>query len=58
MTDADGLTPLMHACYAGDAAACAALLQAGADPNQAETRYGTTPLMFAVFSGSLGALIF
>ena len=47
----DGLTPLMRACFHGDAAAAAAELHAGADPSGAESQFGTTPLMFAVMAG-------
>jgi len=48
--DSKGWTPLIRAAYGGDSALCRLLLEAGADPNHANTN-GTTPLMYA-FSGT------
>jgi len=47
--DHRGWTPLIRAAYAGDGELCRRLLEAGADPNRANTN-GTTPIMYA-FSG-------
>lgn len=57
--DAQGRTSLMMACRAGDLAAVASLIEAGADVNAASSA-GTTPLMYAktsaVGSGDLRIL--
>lgn len=45
--DKNGWTPLIRAAYAGDVRLCHRLLEAGADPNRANTN-GTTPLMYAL----------
>lgn len=47
--DADGKTPLHYATEQGNAPAVMCLLDAGADPNVQETRWGKTPLSNAVF---------
>lgn len=49
VSDKKGWTPLIRAAYAGDVELCRRLLEAGADPNRANTN-GTTPIMYA-FSG-------
>lgn len=53
--DADGKTPLHYATEQGNAPAVMCLLDAGADPNIQETRWGKTPLSSAVYYiGELG----
>jgi ankyrin repeat protein len=47
--DADGKTPLHYATEQGVATVAMCLLDAGADPNIPETRFGNTPLSNAVF---------
>jgi uncharacterized protein len=54
-TRVGALTPLSLACLSGDAPVMAALIQAGADTNAAETD-GATPLMKAAASGSVAAV--
>ncbi|KAK3532441.1 hypothetical protein QTP86_018089, partial [Hemibagrus guttatus] len=48
----NGMTPLMHAAYKGQADLCRLLLQHGADVNCNEHEYGYTALMFASLSGN------
>ncbi|XP_060713248.1 ankyrin repeat and MYND domain-containing protein 2-like [Tachysurus vachellii] len=50
--DENGMTPLMHAAYKGQADLCRLLLQHGADVNCNEHEYGYTALMFASLSGN------
>ncbi|KAB5530882.1 hypothetical protein PHYPO_G00134480 [Pangasianodon hypophthalmus] len=50
--DENGMTPLMHAAYKGQADVCRLLLQHGADVNCNEHEYGYTALMFASLSGN------
>ncbi|WP_432246493.1 ankyrin repeat domain-containing protein [Mycolicibacterium sp. ELW1] len=45
--DADGATPLHHAAWSGDLDLIRRLLDAGADPDLVDFRYGTTPLGWA-----------
>ena len=45
--DRRGWTPLIRAAYAGDEELCRRLLEAGADPNRANTN-GTTPIMYGL----------
>ncbi|KAF7691236.1 hypothetical protein HF521_011533 [Silurus meridionalis] len=50
--DENGMTPLMHAAYKGQADVCKLLLHHGADVNCNEHEYGYTALMFASLSGN------
>ncbi|XP_062846814.1 ankyrin repeat and MYND domain-containing protein 2-like [Trichomycterus rosablanca] len=50
--DENGMSPLMHAAYKGQADICRLLLQHGADVNCNEHEYGYTALMFASLSGN------
>lgn len=45
--DDDGVTPLHHAAWSGDLDLIRRLLEAGADPNLVDHRFGTTPLGWA-----------
>lgn len=45
--DEDGATPLHHAAWDGDLDRIRDLLDAGADPSIADTRFGATPLAWA-----------
>jgi hypothetical protein len=45
--DDDGATPLHHAAWSGDLDLIRRLLEAGADPNLVDHRFGTTPLGWA-----------
>ncbi|XP_034560145.1 ankyrin repeat and MYND domain-containing protein 2-like isoform X2 [Notolabrus celidotus] len=49
--DENGMTPLMHAAYKGEAEICRLLLQHGADVNCNQHEFGYTALMFAGLSG-------
>ena len=49
LQDENGWTSLIRAAWAGDTKLCRHLLEAGADPNSANSN-GTTPLMYA-YSG-------
>ncbi|XP_074543455.1 ankyrin repeat and MYND domain-containing protein 2-like isoform X2 [Halichoeres trimaculatus] len=49
--DENGMTPLMHAAYKGEAEMCRLLLQHGADVNCNQHEFGYTALMFAGLSG-------
>jgi ankyrin repeat protein len=48
ISDSENNTPLMTACYHGNFEIASMLVEAGADLNVAETRYGFTPLASAV----------
>ena len=52
----DGATPLLLASVNGKAAMIERLLQAGADPNAALSRYGDTALMLAARTGNRDAI--
>src|SRR6516164_2276606 len=52
----DGATPLLLASVNGKAAMIERLLQAGADPNVALSRYGDTALMLAARTGDTDAI--
>lgn len=54
--DADGATPLHHAAWSGDLDLIRRLLDAGADPDLADSRYGTTPLGWAQHAYQTGAI--
>ena len=56
--DADGATPLHYAAEAGDRAVVAALLDAGADINARDGRFGATPAGWAIeYLRARGALL-
>jgi uncharacterized protein len=52
----EGQTLLMHAARTGNVASVKALLTAGSDPNQKETRTGTTAVVWAATSNRAGAI--
>src|SRR5438045_5082715 len=54
--DAAGLTPLMWAARAGAGDAIRALLDGGADPDAADTRYGWTALLHAIHTRQADAV--
>lgn len=51
--DENGMTPLQHAAYRGDAAVCRLLLDHGADVNDNHHDHRYTALMFAALSGNV-----
>jgi CDK inhibitor PHO81 len=56
--NADGMTPLMMACFEGDADRCKMLLAAGANPDKPLRNDNYTPLMFAVMQGGSFSFFF
>lgn len=53
VSNQNGETPLMAAAYLGDEEITRILLEAGADPDKKERRWGNTALMYASFQGNL-----
>ena len=51
----DGNTALHTAAFKGEADLVKMLLDAGAEPNIADLKYGTTPLMSAIKGGNIEA---
>ena len=57
ITSKGGLTPLLHAARQGHTEAVAALLDRGADVNQAGGGDGTSPLLIATINGQFNAAL-